>query len=287
MRLLRKGRFGRISSHLSKISLGILILEFLIAYITMGILFALAYWVCCDLYPESLFTFNRGDLCLPQAFYFSFITQLTVGYGDLAPLGYAQPLAITQGILGVILVGIWAGVVVAKWFTAGSRESILFADWAGYSLKDQNFFVLFVNRRVDDLFNANINVIIKLAGHNPVRPSVAPPYIGRSVWPFKLSDVPLPLEALAELQLEAKDGIKICISGTAGMTRCTNWKKYSLDELYVVSSLEYYEKDEFEEPRFDRDFFKEFNSPQAGGAKPFFYFLRDEARRRQNPERRD
>lgn len=277
----RQKRFGRISSHFSRVSILLLAAEFLLLYLTIGTTFAFAYWTCCNWFPDSLFTFNKGDLCLPQAFYFSFITQLTVGYGDYAPIGYAQPVATAQGIIGVILTGIWAGVVVVKWFTGGSANSIMFGDWAGYSLREEKFFVLFVNRRVDDLVDTNINAIVKLARYNPVPPGINAPYIGKSAWTFSLQKVPVDVIAKLPLSPE-KDGIKISISGTSGMTRCINWRKYELNQIWVLPNRDYYWDDKFEDPRFDREFFEEFKHPQPKGAIPFLNFdFASEAKKRQ------
>lgn len=280
MLFFKRKRFGWISSHFSRVSLFLLALEFLLLYLVIGTVFAFAYWNCCKWLPESIFTFNKGDLCLPQAFYFSFITQLTIGYGDYVPMCYAQILAVAQGIFGVLFIGIWAGVVLAKWFTAGRKDSLLFADWAGYSLREEKFFVMFVNRRADDLVDVNINSIVKLARYNPVPPSVNAPYIGKSAWTFSLQKIPV--DVIAELCLSpARDGVKISISGTAGMTRCTNWRKYGLDEIWVLPDRDFYWDDKFENPRFNREFFEEFERPHVEGAIPFINFdFAAEAQRR-------
>ena len=35
-----------------------------------------------------------------SAYYFSFITQLTIGYGDVSPLGPTRAIAVLQGMIG-------------------------------------------------------------------------------------------------------------------------------------------------------------------------------------------
>jgi hypothetical protein len=236
----------------------------------MGTLFALLYWSLGYCLHADLFYFNKGKLCLSQSFYFSFITQLTIGYGDFAPIAYAQTVAVIQGILGVLIIGIWAGVFVAKWFTSGDKDSIYFANWAGYSIAEERFFILFVNRNVDDLVDANINAVVRLSSYDPIPPHVNPPYIGKSAWTFGLQTVSI--KTLAEMQLYDDDGIKVSISGTAGMTRCTNWKRYRLSEIYVLPDRGYYWQDKFTNPKFDDDFYDEFDQPKARGAEAFLKF---------------
>jgi hypothetical protein len=47
--------------------------------------------------------FTKDSSCFWSRFYFSAVTQLTIGYGDLTPLGGATVLAVAQGLLGWIL----------------------------------------------------------------------------------------------------------------------------------------------------------------------------------------
>jgi ion channel len=53
-----------------------------------------------------------GATAWSDAFYFSAITQLTIGYGDIHPIGVMRFLAAAQGVAGVTLIVISFGRVV-------------------------------------------------------------------------------------------------------------------------------------------------------------------------------
>ena len=86
------------------------ILAALDAYLLAGLLFAFAYWMLDQWWPES-FRGVEGGLRQADAIYFSFITIGTLGYGDIAPISEpARGLAIVEGVSGQM----YLAVLVAR-----------------------------------------------------------------------------------------------------------------------------------------------------------------------------
>src|SRR5262252_963887 len=60
------------------------------AYLMLGIMWTIAYWLVDQVTPGGAFAFNTGgekqSMHGFNAFYFSFITLSTVGYGDITPV---------------------------------------------------------------------------------------------------------------------------------------------------------------------------------------------------------
>lgn len=81
-------------------------------YFLIGFTWASLYHIVSSLQPEA---FSGSDMFLagagpsePDFIYFSFITLLTVGYGDVRPIsGIARSLAMLEGIVGVLYMGVF------------------------------------------------------------------------------------------------------------------------------------------------------------------------------------
>ncbi len=81
-------------------------------YLLIGFIWASFYHIVFSLQPEAFSmseTFLAGTSRLkPDFVYFSFITLLTVGYGDVRPIsGIARSLAMLEGIAGVLYIGVF------------------------------------------------------------------------------------------------------------------------------------------------------------------------------------
>jgi len=79
--------------------------------------FGLVYWLA-DLAGTPWMNANtpgRGSLAdLGNAIYFSFVTALTIGYGDIAPLGPARVLAVVEGAAGLLAFGFIVSKLVSR-----------------------------------------------------------------------------------------------------------------------------------------------------------------------------
>lgn len=80
------------------------------AYLMLGLLWALAYMLTWSVNPQS-FAFNvpmeHAGLDGFNAFYFSFVTLSTVGYGDITPISkVARMLATLEAMVGLLYVAV-------------------------------------------------------------------------------------------------------------------------------------------------------------------------------------
>jgi Ion channel len=81
------------------------------AYLMLGLMWTLAYWLVDQLTPGGAFSFNTnaGTQSINgfTGFYFSFITLSTVGYGDITPVSrIARWLAAMEAMTGLLYVAV-------------------------------------------------------------------------------------------------------------------------------------------------------------------------------------
>jgi hypothetical protein len=95
------------------------ILAALDAYLLAGLLFGVAYWTLDRVWPASFGGTASGQLDLPRAIYFSFVTLATLGYGDVVPASEpARGLAIVEAVSGQM----YLAVLVARLVSLYSQQ---------------------------------------------------------------------------------------------------------------------------------------------------------------------
>jgi hypothetical protein len=92
------------------------------AYLLVGLAFGVAYWLVEAAIPGSLVASSGEPLTPQRAAYFSFITQATVGYGDIVPIGeHVQGLVIAQGIGGQMYLAVLVARLVSLYSASEDR----------------------------------------------------------------------------------------------------------------------------------------------------------------------
>jgi len=97
-------------------------------YLLLGILWMSAFMFVSRLNPAA-FSFNVGassthSLAQFEAYYFSFITLSTVGYGDITPLSpAARTLAMTEAMTGTLYMAVLISRLVALYSSQGPEKS--------------------------------------------------------------------------------------------------------------------------------------------------------------------
>jgi hypothetical protein len=97
------------------------------AYLMLGLMWTLAYWLVDQLTPGGAFSFNTnaGTRSMNgfNGFYFSFITLSTVGYGDITPVSrIARWLAAMEAMTGLLYVAVLIARLVALYSSPKSDD---------------------------------------------------------------------------------------------------------------------------------------------------------------------
>src|SRR5216110_2101421 len=97
------------------------------AYLMLGLMWTMAYWLVDQLTPEGAFSFNTSagthSMNGFNAFYFSFVTLSTVGYGDITPVSkVVRMLAAMEAMTGLLYMAVLIARLVALYSSPKSDD---------------------------------------------------------------------------------------------------------------------------------------------------------------------
>jgi voltage-gated potassium channel len=98
------------------------------AYLMLGLMWTVAYWLVDQLTPGGAFSFNTEHGAHSMngftGFYFSFMTLSTVGYGDITPVSRAARwLAAMEATTGLLYVAVLIARLVSVYSSTKPEES--------------------------------------------------------------------------------------------------------------------------------------------------------------------
>jgi len=98
------------------------------AYLMLGLMWTMAYWLVDQLTPGGAFSFNTNAGTRSMngftGFYFSFVTLSTVGYGDITPVSrIARWLAAMEAMTGLLYVAVLIARLVSLYSIPKSDDS--------------------------------------------------------------------------------------------------------------------------------------------------------------------
>jgi len=99
------------------------------AYLMLGLMWTMAYWLVDQLTPGGAFSFNTNTGTRSMSgftgFYFSFVTLSTVGYGDITPVSkVARMLAAMEAMTGLLYVAVLIARLVSLYSSPKSDPGI-------------------------------------------------------------------------------------------------------------------------------------------------------------------
>jgi hypothetical protein len=101
----------------SRVVTGDVIFGALASYMMVGLTWAIAYGLLETVTPGSIHGLADGTASLdfPALLYFSYITLLSIGYGDIAPVSAtARTFAVFEGLIGMAFTTVLLAVLVAS-----------------------------------------------------------------------------------------------------------------------------------------------------------------------------
>jgi voltage-gated potassium channel len=92
--------------------------------VMIGLTWAIAFGVVETRWPGSIrFAADNVEVRFSDLLYFSYVTLLTIGYGDITPVSpAARTLVVLEGLLGMAFTTVLLAVLVAK--ALGRREDV-------------------------------------------------------------------------------------------------------------------------------------------------------------------
>ena len=192
--------------------------------------------------------FNASHLSFVDLLYFNFISILTIGYGDIFPLGAFRIYTVGEAILGLTLYSLMVSIITMK-LILPRKNVIIFSKYSYYCEKDNAFLIIYLNTAQQFINNLETSWYFKLGEDWHALPPVKVPFITNSVQTFYLK-----YENSENLiqRLHQFDCLRVGLSGSLGMSSYSTYVQYALKDILIIADRKsltqyegFYEVDKF------------------------------------------
>ena len=227
--VLPKKRGNSFVELISRSSIKHIVLIGMLIYFLPVIVFTLidGFFLCAG---DPLVYVEKNPASLFELLYFNFITIITIGYGDLHPVGWGRFFSVVEGIIGVGMFGLIVATITTK-LLSPRYDSVVFSRYGYYCTEEQRFLLVFVNTTNTYMVNVDMTSYFKLGGDWGVRQSIRTPFITTSVQTFFLDKERM--DDIVRLLREG-DVFRFGVSGTIGLSTYSAAVQYHADEIIVI-----------------------------------------------------
>lgn len=224
---------------------GLVLSELFIYYLAVNLIFALTYYAFNALENTAYFF---------DYVYFSFVTSLSIGYGDLVPVTLTGKfLVILQTSIATLYFALMVSVLYLKMLYP--RDLIKFSKKIIYNPENDIFILRVININKDALVNPNIRISItehntgeKIAGIFNIPLDYNITYLGKYDFSYTFKNNYKALNVMNEANIalahnkttnliESRFRINISITGSYGFNEIAMYKKYYAKDIVIGNSF--------------------------------------------------
>ncbi len=218
---------------------GLVLLILLIYYLVLNIIFSIAYYVFNTLVnAEGFFDY----------IYFSFVTSLSIGYGDLVPVNIAgKIIVIIQSCITAMYFALMISVLSVKLFYP--RDLIRFSRKIIYNPETDMLIIRVLNTNRDSLVNPDIRISVTehntgdvSAGMYNIPIDYRITYLGKYDFSYTFKNSHKSFNVMNESKkaleynritdsMRSRFRINVSITGSYGFNQLAIYKKYYADDI--------------------------------------------------------
>ncbi len=231
----------RWSSKIRNKHFGLVFMELFLYYLAVNLVFSAAYFAFGALKNAASFI---------DYVYFSFVTSLSIGYGDVVPLNTAgKLLVIIQSSITAVYFALMVSVLSVKMFYP--RDLVKFSKKIIYNPSTDMLIIRAINTSREALVNPDIRISItehntgcNSAGMFDIPIDYRLTYLGKYDFSYTFKNSHKNLNVMNEAELAKKYNkhsntvksrfrINISLTGSYGFSQTAIYKKYYADDLHV------------------------------------------------------